>query len=130
VIVIDTSAWIANQRNQITNPVVAKVRHPDVIDRLLIGDIVMAEILQGARDEKDALRLEVELRQFPIVTMGGDALAVQAARHYRRMRAAGFTMKIADLLIGAFCIEHSHELLQCDADFEPMVRVCGLLLLA
>jgi predicted nucleic acid-binding protein len=37
--------------------------------------------------------------------------------------------KIADLFIGTYCIEHGHALLQCDADFQPMARLCGLQLL-
>jgi predicted nucleic acid-binding protein len=129
MIVVDSSVWIANIRKLSTSET-QKLRDPHLINELLIGDIIMAEVLRGARDEKDATRLETELRQFPIVTMGGHVLAVQAGRHYRRMRAAGFTMKFPDLYIGTFCIEHSHELLQCDADFEPMAKICGLLLLA
>jgi predicted nucleic acid-binding protein len=62
--------------------------------------------------------------------MVGEHMAAKAARHYRGLRAAGVTMnKIADLLIGTFCIEHGHKLLQCDADFEPMATLCGLQLL-
>ena len=43
------------------------------------------------------------------------------------MRAAGFTMsKLADLLIGTYCIEHRHALLHAGRDFDPMEQVCGL----
>ena len=99
------------------------------LPRILVGDIVLTEILQGARDEAHAARLEADLRQFPIAAMVGGDLATKAARHYRRLRAVGFTMnKIADLFIGTFCIEHGYQLLQSDADFEPMAKICGLLL--
>ena len=129
MIVVDTSVWIANMRKQAITAV-QLLREPDVLNQILVGDIVMTEVLQGARNENDAARLEADLRQFPIVAMGGDVLAVKAARHYRTMRAAGFTMKIADLYIGTFCIQHGHALLQCDADFQPMARLCGLRLLS
>jgi hypothetical protein len=126
VIVVDSSVWIANLRNQPTNPV-RTLRRPEIADDILVGDIVLAEVLQGARDDAHAARLEAGLRRFPVVGMVGDEVAVKAARHYRNLRAAGITMrKIADLLIGTFCIERGHALLHCDADFEPMTKLCGL----
>jgi predicted nucleic acid-binding protein len=125
MIVVDSSVWIAHLRNQ-PNAAVGKLRQPEVANEILVGDIVLTEILQGARDEAHAARLEAGLRQFPIVEMVGQ-LAVQAARHYRQLRGSGFTMnKIADLFIGTYCIAHGHTLLHCDTDFEPLVRICGL----
>ena len=92
-----------------------------------MGDIVLAEVLQGAGDDAHAFRLEADLRRFPVVGMVGGELVVKAAQHYRHLRAVGVTMnKIADLFIATFCIEHGHALLQCDAGFEPMARLRGL----
>jgi predicted nucleic acid-binding protein len=82
-----------------------------------------------AAGRNDAVRLELDLRQFPIVAMVDDGLAVKAARHYRIMRSFGFTMKIADLLIGTFCIERGHDLLHCGSDFDALEQFCGLLVL-
>nr|WP_294512809.1 PIN domain nuclease [uncultured Rhodopila sp.] len=129
MIVVDTSVWIAHLRNH-PLPAVQTLRDPALADDILIGDIVLTEVLQGARDDTHATRLEAALRQFPIVAMVGSHMAAQAASNYRILRSAGFTMnKIADLFIGTYCIEHGHELLQCDKDFEPMARICGLHLL-
>ena len=126
MIVVDSSVWIANLRRQPV-PAARKLREPDVIDAAIVGDIVLTEVLQGARDEAHAARLEADLRRFPVVAMVGAEMAAKAARHYRRLRSAGFTMnKIADLLIGTFCIEHGHSLLHCDDDFDPMEKICGL----
>lgn len=126
MIVVDSSVWIANLRNQ-PSPAVRRLRDPDVADEAIVGDIVLTEILQGARDEAHAVRLEADLRRFPVVAMVGGELAAKAARNYRLLRAAGFTMnKIADLFIGTFCIEHGHWLLHCDDGFEPMRKLCGL----
>jgi predicted nucleic acid-binding protein len=126
MIVIDSSVWIANLRNQPISAV-RMMRQREVADETIVGDIVLTEVLQGARDEAHAARLEANLRQFPVVTMVGGELAARAARHYRTLRSAGFTMnKIADLFIGTFCIERDHRLLHCDDDFDPMERTCGL----
>jgi predicted nucleic acid-binding protein len=126
VIVVDSSVWIANLRKQDV-PAARKLREPEVADAAIVGDIVLTEVLQGARDEAHAARLEADLRRFPVVAMVGDEMAAKAARHYRRLQSAGFTMnKIADLFIGTFCIEHDHMLLHCDDDFDPMEQICGL----
>jgi predicted nucleic acid-binding protein len=118
--------WIANLRDQPIESVYT-LRRPEIADDILVGDIVLAEVLQGARDEAHAARLEAALRQFPVVGMVGPNLAAKAACHYRTLRVAGTTMsKIADLFIGTFCIAHGHALLHCDADFAPMTRLCGL----
>ena len=96
-------------------------------EELLIGDIILMEVLRGARDEPHAARLGRELRDFDIVPMLGEALAVQVARNYRALRAAGFTVrKTTDLIIGTYCIEHGHTLLHADRDFEPMREHLGL----
>jgi predicted nucleic acid-binding protein len=126
MIVVDSSVWIANLRKQ-SLPAVRKLHEPDVADEAIVGDIILTEVLQGARDEGHAARLEAILRRFPVVAMLGDEIAAKAAQHYRRLRSAGFTMnKIADLFIGTFCIEHDHMLLHCDDDFNPLERICGL----
>ena len=126
MIVVDTSVWIANLRNH-KQAAVQTLRDPTIVDEILIADIVLTKVLQGVRHEAHAADLEIALRQFPIVAMVGAAMAVKAAKNYRRLGAAGFTMnKIADLFIGTYCIEHGHHLLQCDSDFEPMARICGL----
>ena len=129
MIIVDTSVWIAHLRDQ-PLAVVQTLRDPAIADEILVGDIVLTEVLQGARNEAHAGALETALRQFPIVAMVGGQMATRSARNYRKLRGAGFTMnKIADLFVGTYCIEHGHHLLQCDADFEPMARVCNLLLL-
>jgi hypothetical protein len=54
--------------------------------------VVLTDVLQGARDETDATRLEADMRQFPMASMVDDRLAVKAARNYRVMRSLGFTV--------------------------------------
>jgi predicted nucleic acid-binding protein len=54
-------------------------------------------------------------------------LAVIAARNYRVLHGLGITIrKVPDLIIGTFCIEHGHALLQDDRDFQPMAKHLGL----
>ena len=129
MIVVDSSVWIANLRGT-DSAAVATLRRliAEDDDRILIGDLVLLEVLQGARDARHANRIEHAMRAFQMIPMLDIALAVQAAENYRRLRAMGFTVrKIADTIIGTFCIEKGHRLLHDDRDFGPMVEHLGLL---
>jgi predicted nucleic acid-binding protein len=126
VIVVDSSVWIANLRNTDTDAV-RRLRASDDDDQIIVGDVILLEVLQGARDDLQALRIERSLRRFDVVTMLDGALAVRAAGNYRQLRARGITVrKTVDLINGTFCIERDHRLLHDDRDFDPMVEHLGL----
>ncbi len=94
---------------------------------LLVGDLILLEVLQGAKDLADARRIEDRLREFELVPMLGVALAIKAAANDRRLRDRGITIrKTPDLIIGTYCIEHGHTLLHDDRDFESMRVHLGL----
>ncbi len=87
----------------------------------MVGNIVLLEVLQGARDNGHARQLEQYLRQFVVLPMLDDSVAVQAAANYRLLRARGITLrKTVDLVIGTWCICHDIALLHDDRDFDPM----------
>ena len=128
MIVADSSAWISYLRgtdNAAASTLRALIRGDS--DQILIGDLILLEIVQGARDDGHAGALEAALRQFAIVPFLGEDLAVRAASNYRRLRAVGVTLrKTADLIIGTFCIEGGHWLLHDGRDFAPMAQHLGL----
>lgn len=127
-VVVDSSVWIGNLRDDRTEAV-RKLRALDLgVERVVVPDLVLMEVLRGARDEVSASRIERDLRRFDIVGIGGGVLAVEAARHYRHLRRLGVTVRSGiDLLIGAFCIGHGCALLHHDrGDFAPMQRHLGL----
>jgi predicted nucleic acid-binding protein len=126
VIVVDSSVWIANLRGQRT-PQVAMLLDLSAREPLIVGDLVMVEVLQGARDEVHAERIERNLRMNLVEPMVRGQIAAQAARNYRTLRAAGITIRrTIDLLIGTFCIERGYPLLHDDRDFDPMENLLGL----
>jgi len=88
---------------------------------------VLTEVLQGFSSDRDfnrALRLFATLT---IVEIGGQEIAVQAARNFRTLRALGVTVrKTIDTLIATRCIEDGHPLLYSDRDFDPFVQHLGL----
>ena len=76
MIAVDSSVWIAHFRNAVSNQV-RLLRSLFGQEELLVGDIVLMEVLRGARDEPHAARLGCELRDFEIVPMLGEVLAAQ-----------------------------------------------------
>ncbi len=125
---IDSSVWIGLLRNSDSSPV---RRLRDIVDaaddQVLVGDLILLEVLQGARDEAHAARIERNLRRYPVAPMLDDAIAVEAARNYRVLRTRGVTVRrTIDMIIGTFCISGGHALLHDDRDFEPMAVNLGL----
>jgi len=126
VIVVDSSVWV----DFLNGHDVSHVRRLDSLlgtARIVVGDLMLCEVLQGLRSERHATEVERLLRSFDVVAMAGDAIAVIAARNYRALRARGATVrKTIDLFIGTWCIENQLPLLHNDRDFVPIVRYLGL----
>lgn len=126
MILVDSSVWIAHLRG-LRTPAAGKLEAAMGRDTILVGDLILLEILQGARDDAHAARIERGLRQFDVVALMDPDLASKAARNYRKLRERGVTVrKTADIVIGTYCIEHGCTLLHDDRDFEPMERHLGL----
>ena len=126
MIVVDTSVWI-DYFNGVPTP------QADLLDDLLgrrvlaVGDLILAELLQGFATEGDANRALRLLEPLEFVTMAGRDVAIQSAANYRRLRRRGVTVrKTMDMLIGTYCLMHGHEILHNDRDFDLLARYLGL----
>jgi hypothetical protein len=126
VIVVDTSGWIDYFRGDAT-------AEADLLDdligreRIIVGDLVLCEILQGVASEEEARQAETVLREFELAQMLDPDLAVLAAGHYRGLRGKGVTVrKTIDLIIATFCLAHDLPLLHRDRDFDPISAHLGL----
>lgn len=126
MILVDSSVWIAHLRGHRT-PATDKLEAAAGRELVLIGDLILLEVLQGARDDAHAARIERALRQYVVVPLLDTDLASRAARNYRKLRELGITIrKTADIIIGTFCIEHRTSLLHDDRAFAPMEEHLGL----
>jgi predicted nucleic acid-binding protein len=126
MIVADSSVWISLLRKDDVD-VASTLRALIPRGLILVGDIILMEVLQGARDSHQARWIEQNFRDFPVVSMLSPALAIKAASNYRALRQRGFTTsKAPDLIIGTYCIENGHSLLQRDKDYLPMAEHLGL----
>ena len=94
---------------------------------LLIGDLVLAEILQGTRDRRDGERKLAMLDAFLPVAVVDREIAIAASHNYRTLRALGITIrKTIDTLIATRCIVDGIPLLYSDRDFDPFIDHLGL----
>jgi hypothetical protein len=126
MIVVDTSVWI-DYFNGRPTPEANLLDSLLERERLAIGDLVLAELLQGFRSDLDFRRALDFLSAFEFLAMVGREVAVDSARNYRRLRARGVSVrKTIDVMIGTFCIQNGHQLLHADRDFDPMERYLGL----
>lgn len=126
MIVVDSSVWIALIHDRDT-PEVMRLRAISNPAQIIVGDIVLLEVLRGARSDRHAAYLQKELAAFVHATMLSPEIAVKAAANFRLLRSKGITIrKTADLIIGTYCMEHGHSLLHADRDFNPMAEHLGL----
>ena len=126
MIVVDSSVWVDYFRGVDTRET-ALLHGLLGVEPVVIGDLVLAEVLQGFRRERDLRRAEVALQTLIFRPMVGRAVATASARNYRALRAVGVTArKTIDMLIATFCMENGHVLLHADRDFDPLERHLGL----
>ena len=130
MILVDSSVWIDyfnGQRTWQTN------RLDDLLSDVpvIIGDLILAEVLQGFRSDNDYESAKSYLRALPFHQIGGFRVAVQSAQNHRILRKKGVTVrKMIHVIIGTYCILEEVSLLHDDRDFDPMVSHLALKILS
>lgn len=126
MVLVDSSVWIAFFNGAITP-------ETERLDALLgqepvgLGDLILAEVLQGFRLDKDYRTTKELLTSLTIYDLLGKDLAIRAADNYRALRKRGVTVrKTTDAIIATFCIEKDFALLHSDKDFLPFVTHLNL----
>ena len=99
----------------------------DSSHELVLLDVVLMEVLRGFRHGHELRLARQALAALPVVTAGGETVALLAADIYRGLRQKGLTVcSPIDLLVGAWCIKNDCDLIQNDRDFDGMVAFMGL----
>ena len=126
MIVVDTSVWIDYTRD-LETPQTAWLETELGRNRLAITDLILCEILQGVRDDREYREIRTTLFQLAIFPTGGTNLALAAVDNYRKLQKKGLTVrKTIDCLIATFCILNEHTLLHSDRDFNAFETELGL----
>ncbi|MHB2021949.1 MAG: type II toxin-antitoxin system VapC family toxin [Mycobacteriales bacterium] len=120
---VDTSAWIEFLRGtgSETDHAVRRLLEQDA--QLHTTDVVMMEVLAGARDEQHQQQLRRLLARCEYLPVAGLASYEAAAAMYRTCRAAGEPVRtLSDCLIGAVALRAGVPVLHDDQDFDVLAR--------
>ena len=82
MILVDSSVWIDYFKGTIT----AQTERLDGLlgyEPLAIGDLILTEVLQGFDNERDFNDARKMLTSLMVVELGGQEIAIQAARNFR-----------------------------------------------
>jgi predicted nucleic acid-binding protein len=124
--IVDSSVWIDYWSGKVTP-------QTELLDAALgtraigLGDIILCEVLQGYRRQRDFEAARQALLRFPVYTMGGIEIALKSAENYRFLRRHGISVRrTVDCLIATFVIENGFSLLHSDHDFDAFGTYLGL----
>jgi len=123
---VDSSVWIDYFRG-VSTP------QSEILDSLLgnepvmTGDLILVEVLQGFNSDRDFNQARKLLTSLAVIDLGGQDIAIQAAKNFRTLRAKGVTVrKTIDTVIATRCIVSGLKLLYSDRDFDPFVEHLSL----
>jgi predicted nucleic acid-binding protein len=126
MIVVDSSVWI----DYFTGNDTPEADHLDSLlgqELIAIGDLVLAEVLQGFRTDQDFRKARDLLLSLHVVNMLDTKIALKSAANFRALRKKGLTVrKTVDSIIATYCIENRLPLLHSDKDFQPFHQHLGL----
>ena len=123
---VDSSVWIDYFNGKST----AQTDALDVSlvsELIVVGDLMMAEVLQGFRSDRHYRKARALLLSLDVVNLLNTAIALKSAENYRKLRRKGATVrKTTDCIIATWCIENGLPLLHCDKGFDPFHEHLGL----
>jgi predicted nucleic acid-binding protein len=126
VILVDSSVWIDYFKGRAT---LQTGLLEGLLDsqELAIGDLNFIEVLQGCKIEKEFNEVRRLLGRLDLVVLGGDDVAVPAAKNYLKLRQLGLTVRgTIDVVLATRCILSGYRLLHSDRDFDAFEKHLGL----
>jgi hypothetical protein len=127
VTLVDTSAWVELLRStgSDTHRAVRQLLEDDA--PVHTTDVVVMEVLAGARDDDHHQQLRRLLARCEHLPVEGLASYEAAAGLYRACRQAGETIRaLTDCLIGAVALRVDVPVLHNDRDFDVLARHAGV----
>ncbi len=121
MILVDSSVWI-DFFNGVACVETDKLNEVLGLEEVAIGDLILAEVLQGFRRDTDYKAAKNVLTSLTIYDLLGKDMAIKSANNFRKLRKKGITVrKTVDVIIATYCIENKIPLLFTDKDFVPFV---------
>lgn len=115
--ILDSSIWVDIERGDAqlirrAEPLILK-------NRVCLVDLIVAELLRGARSDADYAGLKLRLESFRLYSTPWE----QVARLAYLVRRAGFQPPLTDLYIAQCAIEHKRVLVTRDKHFAQIASV-------
>lgn len=119
-VLVDTSVWIAHF-NQPRHPLNPTLRSLQELGRACTTGMVLAELLQGARTQRE-VRI-VDALTVTTTTLK-DSLEAwkQAGRLSAQLRRKGLTISLLDCLLATTAVEHRVSVLSFDRHFRLIAK--------
>ena len=129
MIVADSSAWVELLRETGSRSHLTLRRLLAEGGPIAVTEVVVLELLAGARSSSERRRLRSILLAFPVLPLGGLAGYEAAADLYGTCRRAGETIRrLLDCLVAVPAIEAGASVLHADRDFDAIARHSPLLI--
>ncbi len=126
MILVDSSVWV-DYFNGLPNKATDSLDQALSEQTVLMGDLILMEVLQGFRSQRDFQTAKSYLTQLDCHNLCSPRLAVLGVENYRLLRRKGVAVrKTIDMIIGTWCIAHNVPLLHNDRDFDPLATHLGL----
>ncbi|MDP3013162.1 MAG: PIN domain nuclease [Candidatus Subteraquimicrobiales bacterium] len=124
MILVDTSVWIDFLKGAGSKHHLALHLLIEEEEDICIADIILTEILQGIKSDKDSKQAKNYLFGFPIYSLKDVSSYVEAAQIYRVCRKKGLTIRRPlDCIIARIAIENDLVLFHNDRDFDTIAEV-------
>jgi predicted nucleic acid-binding protein len=127
VILADTSAWVEYDRatgSEVDHRMTELISHRAPLG---VTELVVMEVLAGARSDEREADLRRLLSRFELVRFDVVSDFEAAARIYRACRRVGVTPRgMVDCMIASVAKRHAATLLAHDADLSRVAQVVGI----
>ena len=123
--IVDSSVWVEAFSHELSEKSSVLVNALHSGQMLWITLQIYQEVLQGAKDAAQYMRLQQQMSSLPCWKSDDDAnLHAQAAMLYARGRWQGITIRSPnDCLIAAAALEAKMPVLTLDKDFTAIARI-------
>lgn len=120
-VIIDTSIWI-EFFNRPASPERAEVERLLDQDAISLTGVILAELLQGARTQRDLRLLKETLAALPCLAESR-SIWEEAGELSFHLRRQGTTLPLSDLVITVLAREHDHAIYTLDQHFQQIPKL-------
>lgn len=126
-ILIDTSIWIDYFKNK-SSGIAEKVEEMLTGDEVYVPKIVIAELIHGAKSEREVSVIEEFVDAFHIVDQGAD-IWIKAGKLSFSLKKKGKNINLSDCYIAVIAQEHGCHIFTLDGHFEEIRKFVDIRLI-